>query len=107
VLTLTEGFNHVGLINRSTSTPLSIFNVGLTSFTEIFSLISSASLYQFVLRFKKRMTIIITIGQDLTAGVCYGGEAARLPVRFPLVSMEFFKDLIFLVAPWPWDQLIL
>jgi hypothetical protein len=101
VPTLTEGFTYVRLINRSTSSPLSIFNVGLTSFAEIFSLISSASHDQFVWRFKKRMTIIITIGQYLTAGVCCGAEAARSPVRFPMVSVGFFKDLIFPVAPWP------
>jgi hypothetical protein len=35
--------------------------------------------------------IIITIGQDLTAGVCCGAEAGRLPVRFPMVSLGFFR----------------
>ena len=110
VLTLTESYNHVGLINRSTLAQLSIFNVGLTSFIEISSWHSSSSHDQFVWRFKKIMTIIIiiiTVGQDLTAGVRCGAEAAWSPVRFPMVSLELFKDLILPAELWPWVQLSL
>jgi hypothetical protein len=33
--------------------------------------------------------------------------AGRSQVWFPMVSMEFFIDKIFLVTPWPWDWLSL
>jgi len=32
-------------------------------------------------------------------------QADRSPVRFPMVSLEFFIDIILLVALWPWGWL--
>jgi hypothetical protein len=50
----------------------------------------------------------------LTAGVRGGAvgwgtalQAGRSRVRFPMVSLEFFIDIILLVALWPWGQLSL
>jgi len=34
-------------------------------------------------------------------------QTGRSRVRFPMVSLEFFSDIILPVAPWPWDRLSL
>ena len=34
-------------------------------------------------------------------------QAGRSRVRFPMVSLEFFIDIIFLAALWPWGRLSL
>jgi hypothetical protein len=34
-------------------------------------------------------------------------KARRLQFQFPMVSMEFFIDIIILAAVWAWDQLSL
>jgi hypothetical protein len=34
-------------------------------------------------------------------------QAGRLRVRFPMVSLEFFIDIIVSVALWPWGRLSL
>jgi len=34
-------------------------------------------------------------------------QTSRLRVWFPMVSLEFFSDIILPVAPWPWGQLSL
>ena len=34
-------------------------------------------------------------------------QTGRTRVRFPMVSLEFFSDVIFLVALWPWGGLSL
>jgi len=41
-----------------------------------------------------------------SAGV-RGGAAGRSRVRFPMVSLEFFIDIILLFALWPWGRLSL
>ena len=41
-------------------------------------------------------------GDTVVKALCY-----KSPVRFQMVSMEFFIDIIFPIALWPWGRLSL
>jgi hypothetical protein len=44
---------------------------------------------------------------NCTLWTCTMLQTSRSRVRFPMVSLEFFSDIILLVTLWPWGQLSL
>ena len=44
---------------------------------------------------------------DILLIIIFALETGKLRVRFPIVSLEFFIDIILPASRWPWDRLSL